>query len=535
MIHDQHSFVIPDHQDSSELLSLLQNNFPVRMQTEAVYNRVFYDTFDWRLYKNGSVLEKHEDGQSCMIYWRAGKQGKLHIQLGLKKVPRQAAELPAGEFRQQLQSVISTRELTPCINLRIKRQSLAVLDKNEKVVVRIHLDKYWFSPSRLRAAKVLAKRLTIKLVKGYQQDYRQVEALLQEMKLHPANDNLMKLALAAKGVSAGKYTTKLNLMLDPDGPAEQALKKILLRLLEIMQQNTTGSINGRDIEFMHDYRVSIRKTRSALKLIKGVLPEVVNKKYKKFFATLGKLTTPVRDLDVFLLKLETYQQGLEKSAQQQLQSLCEYLLLSRAEAQKKYIEVLKSSQYREDITQWRDYLETSSARTSAARESRARESGASENSPAENAGKIVYKLADEIIWDNFQQAIEQGNAIADNSNAEALHELRKTFKKLRYSIEFFRSIYPAGKIRELIRALSSFQDNLGDFNDLDVHIGIIKGFIKQSDSEDATNACEQIIAILEQQQHKTRSKFAEYYAAFSSSDNHNHFKEMFVDYHRAGL
>ena len=126
------------------------------------------------------------------------------------------------------------------------------------------------------------------------------------------------------------------------------------------------------------------------------------------------------------------------------------------------------------------------------------------------------------------------SSITDNSKAEALHELRKTFKKLRYSIEFFRSIYPAAKIRELICALSDIQDNLGDFNDLDVHVGVIKNFVKQSEDEDAINACENIITILEQQQHKIRSKFAECYAAFSSSDNHDHFKEMFVDYHRAG-
>jgi len=516
MVADQHSFVIPENLSISALLSLLQNNFPVREQVETVNSRVFYDTFDWRLYKNGSVLELHEDGQFRRIYWRADKDGQLKIQLGLKKMPRLAVDLPACEFRQQLQSVISVRELLPRIRIKIKRQSLTVLDKNEKVVVRINLEEYWYRTSRLRAANVLARSLTIKAVKGYAKDYWRVKTFLLAMPLRPARDNMMKLALAASGVSTDEYSTRLNIFLDPDMSAEQALKKILLRLLEIMQQNTSGSIKGVDIEFMHDYRVSIRKTRSALKQIDDVLPQAVSTKYNKFFSILGKLTGPVRDLDVFLLQLESYQQNLKKSEQQQMQELRDYLLRSRVEAQNKFIERLKSTPYRENIKQWRDYLEHSGT----------------ESFPPDKPSQAIYKLADELIWEMYQHTIEQGNAITRNSKAEALHELRKNFKKLRYLIEFFRSIYPAGKLRVLIHTLIALQDNLGEFNDLDVHIGMMKGFIKQSVNKDAIKACQQMIKILQQQQHKIRIKFADCYAVFSSSDNQNKFRVMFVDYHR---
>ena len=516
MPHKQLDFVIPENQSISTLVSLLQNKFPVRVQAETVNNRVFYDTFDWRLYKNGSSLEKQEDGHSSKIYWRLDKAAKLKIQLGLKKVPHLASDLPAGEFRQQLQSVTSVRELTPRIKIRIKRQSLAVLDKNKKVVVRLNFDKCWYSPSRLRAGKLLGKRLTIKAVKGYANDYQQVESFFRAMKLHPAKDNMMKLALHVKGVSVGEYTTKLNLLLDPDMSAEQALKKILLRLLEIMQQNIIGSFNGRDTAFMHHYRVSIRKTRSVLKQADDVLPQDVNEKYKEFFSMLGKLTNPVRDLDVFLLQLESYQRDFSESERQQLQPLSEHLLHSRAEARKKYIEMLKSSQYRENIMQWRNYLESS----------------ATTDLPAKNSSKPLYKIAGELIWDVYQQTLEQGNAITKNSNAEALHELRKTFKKLRYSMEFFRSIYPAGKVHRLIHVLKALQDNLGELNDLNVHIGIVNGYIKQNINEDAIKACERMITILQQKQHKIRTKFADLYVDFSSSEHQDQFRQMFVDYHR---
>lgn len=512
MLHNQLDFVIPENLGIAELVSLLQNNFTVRVLAETVNNRSFYDTFDWRLYKNASVLELHDDGRSHKIYWRAGKDAKLKIQSGLKKVPRLANHLPACEFHQQLQSVISVRELTPRIKIRINRQPLAVLDKNEKVVVRINFDKYWCNPSRMRAGKLLGKRLSIKAVKGYPKAYQQVKAFFQEMKLHPAQDNMMKLALAIKGESAGEYTTKLNLRLDPDLSAEETFKEILLRLHEIMRQNTSGSINGRDTEFMHDYHDTIQKIRCALNQISDVLPPAESTKYNEFFSKLGELTSPVRNLDVFLLQLENYQENMEQSERQQLQPFGEYLLHSRAEAQKKFIESLKSSQYRENIKLWSEYLERPGA----------------DNLPPDNP----VKVADELIWDVYQQTLKQGKAISRNGKAEALHELHKSFKRMCYLMEFFLSFYPVGKMRVLIQLITELEKDLDNFDELNFHLGIAKEFVNQSMNVDAIKACEQMITILQQQQQNTIESFKHHYSTYSASATKKQFNDMFIDYHK---
>jgi len=513
---NQLDYAIPLDQGFSELLSSLQQNFQIRIQAETISHRVFFDTFDWLLYKNGSVLEMHEDEQSRKIYWREQKEGELKIQLGLNKMPHLATDLPAGEFRQQLQSVISVRELLPRIRIKIKRLPLVLLDKNEKVVVRINLDEHWYYRSKTRAGTVLGKRITVKPVKGYPAPYAKLEALLQSLQLRPAQDNILKLALAECGKSTDEYTSKLNLLLDPDMAAEEALKHILLRLLEILQLNTAGSIRGRDTEFMHDYRVAIRKTRSALTQITHVLPQTVTTQHNKFFSRLGKLTNPVRDLDVFLLELEGYQRDLKKSRQKHLRPLRAYLLNSRDEAQKRFVATLKSSEYRTTIDEWRGFLQQSDAL----------------EPPQKHSRTAVYRLADELIWNIYQLALEEGNAITDDSEAEALHELRKTCKKLRYLMDFFQSLYPAQTISELLKAMKGLQDNLGTFNDLYVHIGILKEFISHSSEKDAKKACNQLIVKLERRKNKTRHSFAQRYADFSTLENQNEFKGLFVNAHQ---
>ncbi len=513
MKNKQLDLVIPVDQSLPELLASFQNNFYVNVLPDTVCYRVFYDTFDWLLYNNGAVLEVHEQGQSCRIYWRANQHGTLRIQLGLNHVPQLASDLPDSDFRHQLHSVISVRELVPQIRIKIKRLPLVVLDKHEKVVARVNFDEHWYFPSKTRAGTVLGKRITIKPVKGYPDDFSAVEAFFQPMQLREAQDNMVRLALAESGRSTNEYSSKLNLILDPDMPAEQALKQILLRLLEIMQQNTAGCIRGKDTEFMHDYRVSIRKTRSALTQIEHVLPQGVIVKYNQFFSGLGKLTNPIRDLDVFQIKLESYQKRLKKPLRCHLIPFREYLAQSRAVAQKNFIETLKTPEHRKHIKEWREYLENSDPAVP----------------PLENTGMPVYQLADQLIWNMYQLALEEGNAITDEAEAEALHELRKTCKKLRYLMEFFQSLYPARDIRELIQAMKGLQDNLGVFNDLHVHAGILKKFIKQSNDPRANKACKQLITELKNKQLKTRNMFAERYVEFSSNETQNEFRELFVD------
>jgi hypothetical protein len=194
MANNPLDFVYPTDQGFSELITSLQNTFPVRLQAETVSYRIFYDTVDWLLYNNGSALEMIEDSQSSRIYWRADKYGQLRIQLGISQAPRLASDLPQCEFRKQLASVISVRELAPKIRVKIKRIPLLILNNNGKVVVRINLDENWFYPDRARAGSVLSKRLTIKSVKGYAEACQQVEGFIRSMELRPAQDNLMKLA-----------------------------------------------------------------------------------------------------------------------------------------------------------------------------------------------------------------------------------------------------------------------------------------------------------------------------------------------------
>jgi CHAD domain-containing protein len=186
--------------------------------------------------------------------------------------------------------------------------------------------------------------------------------------------------------------------------------------------------------------------------------------------------------------------------------------------QKRLSQTLDSPRYQNLKQRWRNVLEILSAPPSP---------------EAVNANRPIGKVANERIWRVYRRVLKEGRAIDPQSPAEALHELRKTCKKLRYLMEFFQSLYPPEKIKSLIGALKALQENLGDFQDLEVQAQNLKGFSRQMlETHDAPAetlmAMGILVANLTERQHQARAAFSACFAEFVRADHHTLFKALFT-------
>ncbi|MDX1697427.1 MAG: CHAD domain-containing protein, partial [Thiohalobacterales bacterium] len=274
---------------------------------------------------------------------------------------------------------------------------------------------------------------------------------------------------------------------------------------------------------LHDFRVAIRRTRSALGQIKGVLPSPVLNRFKREFAWLGQMTGNTRDLDVYLLSFDNYRQSLPESMQDDIEPLRDFLRRHWEIEHKALVRALDSARYRRLVSGWRCFLETP----------------VKERSTLPNARRPVYEVACRRIWRVYRRILKEGGAIDADSPAEALHELRKTAKKLRYLMEFFQSLFPARKIKRLIGTLKNLQNNLGDFQDFEVQVQTLKRFSEQMVAEDEIPArtllaMGMLIEGLEQRQHQARLEFAARFNSFALPDNQARFRALFAPRARQG-
>ena len=206
--------------------------------------------------------------------------------------------------------------------------------------------------------------------------------------------------------------------------------------------------------------------------------------------------------------------------QADIEPLRDFLIRHQKLEHKALVKALDSARYRRIVTNWRSFLEKP----------------VNERSTLKNAGRPVLDVASERIWRMYRVALKEGNAINTESPAEALHELRKTCKKLRYLMEFFQSLYPSGDIKELIRILKTLQDNLGDFQDYEVQVSTLKNFSHQMVAErqvppDTLLAMCILIDGLERRQHQAREEFSGRFAGFSQQDNQERFRKLFASNH----
>lgn len=236
----------------------------------------------------------------------------------------------------------------------------------------------------------------------------------------------------------------LNTNLTATMPAEQAIKQLYAQLLITIKANEHGIVTAHDSEYLHDFRVAVRKTRSGLSQLKGILPESISNEYRTFFSELGKLTGTCRDLDVYLLLFEKEKTYLSPPLQQAIQPLELLLLKKQQQARHDLKLLLNSKQYLEKLNAWSIYLQ------------------APELKPAP---VTIKQLATRRIKKNYRKVLREGSVITSYSNADELHELRKSCKKLRYLLEFFQQFYLEKKIKIVLKHLKALQDVLGDIQD----------------------------------------------------------------------
>jgi CHAD domain-containing protein len=287
-------------------------------------------------------------------------------------------------------------------------------------------------------------------------------------------------------------------------------------LLKAIKNNEPGTIADTDSEFLHDFRVAVRRTRAGLSQIKGILPSPINAHYAEFFSWLGQITGPTRDLDVYLLNFEHYKNSLPISIRDDLNPLYDFLLAKQRKTQKELAKKLQSAKYLSNLAEWEQYLKEPSF----------------PQALGENARLGIKDLADRRIWKIFNRVVQEGGAITAQSPAEALHDLRKTCKKLRYLMEFFQNLYPEEQIKHLIRNLKGLQEVLGGFQDYAVQEHNLKLFSEEMMALNAPVntflAMGVLIQDLDAHRNRAREDFTAKFADFTQEENRSAFKLLFA-------
>ncbi len=512
-------FLLPHHFGAERLAKQLGGEPRCRIGESAEFSLRFFDSFDWRLHAAGLRLLQLRAPQGAVVKLKPAEGGAPLDAVAYEPEPAWPAALPDSRLRAEVAGLLDMRVLLPLATVRGEATELAVLNDDEKTVVRLQLLTMRVEAEDLDEPRNLWPRLRLLPVTGYQRELKKLTSFLsEEMELPEASDCLFDEVMAAAAREPGDYSSKLDVKLKPEQTAMEATRTILRDLLGTLERNIPGTRSDLDSEFLHDLRVATRRTRSALSQIKQVLPENLVEDFKQRFAWLGQVTGPTRDLDVFLLELPRYRASLPNSMAGDLDGLEEHLRAAHGTEQGLLKRQLGSAEMRKLVADWHAVLDADIP----------------PGEPAPLADLPVEQVASQRIWRMYKKVLKAGRAVTADGPAEEMHELRKDCKKLRYLIEFFRSLYPGKELKDLIRALKVLLDNLGEFQDLEVQADKLRNFARDFDPEDSHSmptvmAIGALVADLLRHQQAAHDRFAECFDAFDSAENRARYTHLFKD------
>jgi len=519
-------FVLGGGSDPDPVLELPGSAFALSYAPRsATLRRVWLDTFDWRLYRAGLTLEQatRSGGRAELVL--TGRDGEVIAEDHLARRQRPGGgeagagparpawpglldALPLGPLRDHLGPVVGVRALLPVARAVSVLRDMRVLNSDDKTIARACLDRMSVTYPEAGTAP---PRLSLTGLRGYHaQALRVAEWLAAAPGVTDASQTGLEAALAVAGRRPADYSSKIDVTLAPRMPAAAAIAAVLTALFDTLVANVNGTVRDIDTEFLHDLRIAVRRTRSALKLTGDVLPSGMVGRFRPEFKWLGDLTTPTRDFDVYLLGFSGMAARLTAATPDELQPFHDHLERSRAAAQRELARGLRSARFSGLGREWRHAL--AAAATGSTRPTAAR-------------------LAASRIGRAHRRVLRDGGAIRATSPPESLHELRKRCKELRYLLEFFGSLYDPGEHWRAVRELKALQDCLGEFQDMQVQHEEIRAFAAQMMERRAAPATTllamgEIAAGLAARQQQARSEFAGRFREFASPAAQSRFRAL---------
>ncbi len=471
-------FVLPSGNESAEDLlaaafAALSQAFTLTTQPGAppggARRRTWLDTFDWRLYRAGLMLEFEQARRGGrLLLSRADGTPQAEQPVTGWPPRRPALDLPPGPVRDRIMVLIRPRALLPIVRASSTVSLTRLLNADGKTVARLVAEHITVTavaasptavgpnaagPTAAGTTAELPLRLAITEVRGYPGQARRACTLLAGVPgVSSASHGVFTAALTALGRHPADYASGVDAEITASMPASVAVARLLLRLLDTLEQNVDGVLRDIDTEFLHDLRVAVRRTRSAIKLLGEVLPARLAGHYAREFKWLGDLTTPTRDLDVHLLGFAAMTDQLLAAAPADLEPFRAFLVRRRRREFRRLAAALRSPRFRAITDDWRKALLA------------IRDASASKKRRQPTAAVLAARTTGRA----FARIAARGGAITPDSPPESLHDLRKRCKELRYLLEFFAPLHDPVAYRKVVGDLKQLQDCLGDFQDSQV-------------------------------------------------------------------
>ncbi len=413
------------------------------------------------------ALRRRVEDQRTTWHWKAEghRVGARHVRPeleveGRRALPRTAAELPPA-LRDRIEPQVFGRRLRSLVTLRTTRTRVAVRLPGT-AAAELCFDAV-VAASRGRPPLRFVE-VEIEHAAKDSTAWQRIAALLtRNLDLTISTESKLARALrpaTGHGVPATRVAAGVPPSDPPTAPRSLSYgafaRGVVLKHLDKAARHEPAVRGGDDPDAVHDFRVALRRVRSALRSFGDAFLPADSERAGRHYRDTARALNGLRDLDVFLAHLPTLARALPPKLAQRLPDLEALLGRRRAKAHREALRALRAPERLRAAERWRRRFEAGRDDGRAPSASTAVEAQPSGRPAADVVGRVVIGLAKRVR--------KRGKGLGADSRAGEFHRLRIAVKRLRYGLDAVESIY-GRRLRALVTSLARLQDLLGAAND----------------------------------------------------------------------
>ena len=277
----------------------------------------------------------------------------------------------------------------------------------------------------------------------------------------------------------GKFRKWIQGVTADDSTRDAAVHSLRIRL-EAVQYYLPRAANhaDEDIEYVHQLRVSTRRSMAALRLYRKLLPRKDAKWFAKTLRRICRTAGKARDLDVLT---ESHKQDTHKGTEQFLKTVRK----KRKAAQKPLVRIhqrlKKDDRLKKRVRRLLARIEAPKTNDRFGPWARVR------------LRKIVRRFFDA--------------SPADRNDMEALHQFRMQGKQLRYAMELLAPAFPRELVEDLYPIVEKLQEQAGRINDHVVAIKRVENWKSKSRNAEQSKHLRSLLTENKQKLVRSRRRF----------------------------
>lgn len=430
------------------------------------------DTFDWALDASQTMLLVDEAKAGTQIIL-SGPRYFIVAQVQLLKSEWILPELLPNRFiSRHISELAADRALLVQVAISTTSYQICFLNSEGLAASTLWL---FHVPEFGRCGGLLVTK------HGYRSFHKKVETALRgafkDLKLRVESGDVFDLVLNTKNRSRGDYKSKFSLDIEPSSYGCMALGQALASEERRAQKNALWIRDHPDAEFLHDFRVALRRTSSFMKSLEPLMGPIDITWFRTELKLFINLTSPVRDLE----NLEGLVAKHVKSnpSNGDLDNLCSGITADVSQSYADLATSIPSARFEHLLSSWSSLARRCISLTLSDVTPGGISGLVSDSKESVQPKTKIGDCAQILLVDSGAALIKRALKTRTNRTPESLHKLRKEAKTFRYLLEFFEPVLEPEQARLCISSIKKLQDALGKYQDTFVQIQLLENLCEK--------------------------------------------------------